>query len=96
MILLPVKPEILINNNKSYYYLPWKAFQTAQKRRWEYIKNEWQQEKLKIMNALVGPSENWIDIQKLPEQTIINETVGTRSCLNRIVSVVSRNSIAIW
>lgn len=58
----------------------------AQKRKWEHIKSEWRQEKMKLMNALVGPSQNWIDIQKLPEQTVINETFGTRSCLNRIVS----------
>lgn len=28
------------------------------------------------MNALIGPSQNWIDIRKGPEQTILNETVG--------------------
>lgn len=26
------------------------------------------------MNALIGPSQNWIDIRKGPEQTILNET----------------------
>lgn len=44
---------------------------------------------MKIMNALVGPSQNWIDIQKIPEQTVLNETFGARSCLNRIVSIVT-------
>lgn len=35
------------------------------------------------MNTLIGPSQNWIDIRKLPEQTILNEsTYGGRSCLN--------------
>lgn len=35
------------------------------------------------MNALVGPSQNWIDIRKGPEQTILNETTfSNRSCLN--------------
>lgn len=35
------------------------------------------------MNALVAPSQNWIDIRKLPEQTILNETTyNGRSCLN--------------
>lgn len=64
---------------------------SAQKRKWEHIKAEWRQEKMKIMNALVGPSQNWIDIQKIPEQTVINETFGTRSCLNRIVSIAIKN-----
>lgn len=35
------------------------------------------------MNALVGKSENWIDICKAPEQTILSEsTMGGRSSLN--------------
>lgn len=43
------------------------------------------------MNALIGPSQNWIDIQKLPEQTVLNETFGTRSsCLNRMEMAYAR------
>lgn len=36
------------------------------------------------MNALIGPSQNWIDIRKCPEQTILNDTVQTtiKSFLN--------------
>lgn len=45
--------------------------------------NDWKQEKLKLMNALIGPSQNWIDIRKAPEQTILNEsTFGGKSSLN--------------
>lgn len=45
--------------------------------------NDWKQEKIKLMNALIGPSQNWIDIRKTPEQTILNEsTFGGRSSLN--------------
>lgn len=45
--------------------------------------NDWKLEKLKLMNALIGPSQNWIDIRKLPEQTILNDTTYSgRSCLN--------------
>lgn len=45
--------------------------------------NDWKQEKVKLMNALIGKSENWIDIRKLPEQTILNEsTFGGKSSLN--------------
>ncbi|XP_017460587.1 PREDICTED: nuclear pore complex protein Nup93-like [Rhagoletis zephyria] len=46
------------------------TFEAAEKRRWECIRNEWQQDKVKLLNAMVGPSQNWIDIQKLPEQTV--------------------------
>uniref|UniRef100_A0A1B0G339 Nuclear pore protein n=1 Tax=Glossina morsitans morsitans TaxID=37546 RepID=A0A1B0G339_GLOMM len=66
------------------------AFQSAQKRKWEHIKAEWREEKVKLMNALVGPSQNWIDIEKLPEQTVINETFGLRSCLNNIEMAYAR------
>lgn len=38
--------------------------------------SEWRDEKVKLMNALIGPSQNWIDIRKGPEQTILNETVS--------------------
>lgn len=35
------------------------------------------------MNALIGPSQNWIDIRKGPEQTILNESsAGGKSILN--------------
>lgn len=67
------------------------SYQSAQKQKWEHIKADWRQEKLKLLNALIGPSQNWIDIQKIPEQTILNETSGSRSCLNHIVSQVKLN-----
>lgn len=37
---------------------------------------DWKEEKVKLMNALIGPSQNWIDIRKGPEPTILNETVS--------------------
>ncbi|XP_039959553.1 nuclear pore complex protein Nup93-1-like [Bactrocera tryoni] len=66
------------------------TFEAAEKRRWECVRNEWQQEKVKLLNSLIGPSQNWIDIQKLPEQTVLNETFGSRSCLNRIEMAYAR------
>lgn len=46
--------------------------------------NEWKMEKIKLMNALIGPSQNWIDFRKGPEQTILNETAqgSIKSSLN--------------
>lgn len=45
--------------------------------------NDWKSEKIRLMNALVGKSENWIDICKAPEQTILSESaMGGRSSLN--------------
>jgi nuclear pore complex protein Nup93 len=54
--------------------------------------NEWKLEKIKIMNALVGPSQNWIDFRKLPEQTILNETSQgiVKSSLNSVQMAYAR------
>lgn len=57
--------------------------------------NDWKLEKLKLMNALIGPSQNWIDIRKLPEQTILNDTTYSgRSCLNNQEMVYAREVYA--
>lgn len=59
------------------------SFNSAQTQKWEHILNDWRQEKVKLMNALIGPSQNWLDVRKGPEQTILNETTfGSRSTLN--------------
>lgn len=59
------------------------SYQAAQNQKWEHTMNDWKLEKVKLMNALIGPSQNWIDIRKGPEPTILNEsTFGGRSSLN--------------
>lgn len=59
------------------------SYQSAQNQKWEHILSDWKQEKIKLMNALIGPSQNWIDIRKGPEQTVLNETATrTKSSLN--------------
>lgn len=59
------------------------SYQSAQNQKWEHLISDWKLEKVKLMNALIGPSQNWIDIRKGPEQTILNEvTFGSKSCLN--------------
>lgn len=59
------------------------SYQSAQNQKWEHIISDWKLEKVKLMNALIGPSQNWIDVRKGPEQTILNEvTFGGKSCLN--------------
>lgn len=49
------------------------SYESAQNKKWEHIISDWKQEKIKLMNALIGPSQNWIDVRKGPEQTILNE-----------------------
>lgn len=31
---------------------------------WEHVNSEWKQEKRKILNAMMGPSQNFLDIRK--------------------------------
>lgn len=54
--------------------------------------NEWKMEKIKLMNALIGPSQNWIDFRKGPEQTILNETAqgSVKSSLSSIQMAYGR------
>lgn len=52
------------------------SYLTAQNQKWEHILTDWKQEKIKLMNALIGPSQNWIDVRKGPEQTVLNETTA--------------------
>ncbi|KAG5670116.1 hypothetical protein PVAND_000399 [Polypedilum vanderplanki] len=68
------------------------SFENAQAQKWDHIQNEWKLEKVKLMNALVGPSQNWIDFRKMPEQTILNEaSQGTmKSSLNSIQMAYAR------
>uniref|UniRef100_A0A7G3AGN5 Nuclear pore protein n=1 Tax=Lutzomyia longipalpis TaxID=7200 RepID=A0A7G3AGN5_LUTLO len=59
------------------------TYKSAQKQKWDHIVSDWREEKVKLMNALIGSSQGWIEIQKGPEQTILNETSLTgRSCLS--------------
>lgn len=47
---------------------------------------EWKLEKIKLMNALIGPSQNWIDFRKGPEQTLLNDNPqgSLKSALNSV------------
>lgn len=29
--------------------------------------SEWNREKIKLMNAMIGPSQNWLDLKRTPE-----------------------------
>ncbi|KAL9698974.1 hypothetical protein quinque_002415 [Culex quinquefasciatus] len=71
------------------------SLQAAQNAKWEHTMNDWKLEKVKLMNALVGSSQNWMDIRKGPEQTILNEsTFGGRSSLNNQEMAYARERFA--
>lgn len=36
--------------------------------------SEWNKEKIKLMNAMIGPSQNWLDLKRTPEPPSIADT----------------------
>lgn len=36
--------------------------------------SEWTKEKIKLMNAMIGPSQNWLDLKRAPEPPSIADT----------------------
>lgn len=36
--------------------------------------SEWNREKIKLMNAMIGPSQNWLDLKRAPEPPSIADT----------------------
>ncbi|XP_030374032.1 nuclear pore complex protein Nup93-1 [Scaptodrosophila lebanonensis] len=58
--------------------------ETVSKQKWEHLICTWNQEKTRLLDALIGPSQNFIDLQRLPEYTILNPQCPPISCLSRM------------
>ncbi|XP_013134005.1 PREDICTED: nuclear pore complex protein Nup93-like [Papilio polytes] len=43
------------------------SLQTTEDQKWEHMLSEWNKEKTNLMNAMIGPSQNWLDLKKTPE-----------------------------
>lgn len=43
------------------------SLQTTEDQKWEHMLSEWNKEKIKLMNAMIGPSQNWLDLKRTPE-----------------------------
>lgn len=43
------------------------SLQTTEDQKWEHMVNEWNKEKIKLMNAMIGPSQNWLDLKRTQE-----------------------------
>ncbi|XP_053608386.1 nuclear pore complex protein Nup93-like [Plodia interpunctella] len=43
------------------------SLQTTEDQKWEHMLSEWNREKIKLMNAMIGPSQNWLDLKRTPE-----------------------------
>ncbi|CAH0405001.1 unnamed protein product [Chilo suppressalis] len=50
------------------------SLQTAEDQKWEHMMSEWNREKIKLMNAMIGPSQNWLDLKRIPEPPSIANT----------------------
>lgn len=37
--------------------------------------SEWNQEKIKLMNALIGTSQNWLDLKSMPETPMSTDAI---------------------
>ncbi|XP_063617418.1 nuclear pore complex protein Nup93-like [Cydia splendana] len=50
------------------------ALQTVEDQKWEHMVSEWNKEKIKLMNAMIGPSQNWLDLKRTAEPPSIADT----------------------
>ncbi|XP_047544610.1 nuclear pore complex protein Nup93-like [Vanessa atalanta] len=50
------------------------SLQTTEDQKWEHMLSEWTKEKIKLMNAMIGPSQNWLDLKRTPEPPSIADT----------------------
>ncbi|ALC46618.1 CG11092 [Drosophila busckii] len=57
---------------------------SVNKQKWGHLTNSWNEEKTRLLDALIGPSQNFIDLQRLPEQTILNPQSLPMSCLDKV------------
>lgn len=47
--------------------IKFQSLQTTEDQKWEHMLSEWNKEKTNLMNAMIGPSQNWLDLKKTPE-----------------------------
>ncbi|XP_068156855.1 LOW QUALITY PROTEIN: nuclear pore complex protein Nup93-1 [Drosophila tropicalis] len=54
------------------------------KQKWTHLMSSWNEEKTRLLDALIGSSQNFIDLQRLPQYTVVNPESKPRSCLNQM------------
>ncbi|CAL1263288.1 unnamed protein product [Larinioides sclopetarius] len=67
------------------------TFERSDKIFWETLESEWEQEKMKILNALVGPSQELLDVTT-DSKSFLSETINlkTRSAMDSIEMLYAR------
>ncbi|XP_033164864.1 nuclear pore complex protein Nup93-1 [Drosophila mauritiana] len=63
---------------------------SANKQRWASMNKVWNEEKTRLLDALIAPSQNFIDLQRLPEPAIVNPHCQPRSCLDPLELVYAQ------
>lgn len=68
------------------------SLQTTEDQKWEHMLSEWNREKIKLMNAMIGPSQNWLDLKRTPEPPSIADAPKKfgHSMLDNIEAAYSR------
>ncbi|KAH8359910.1 hypothetical protein KR093_009505 [Drosophila rubida] len=54
------------------------------KQKWGNLISSWNEEKTRLLDALIAPSQNFIDLQRLPEQIILNPDSSLPCCLDKM------------
>ncbi|KAH8383686.1 hypothetical protein KR009_010040 [Drosophila setifemur] len=55
---------------------------TVSKQKWTQLNSDWNEEKTRLLDALIAPSQNFIDLQRLPEHYTLNACSTPRCCLD--------------
>ncbi|KAH8407260.1 hypothetical protein KR222_011787 [Zaprionus bogoriensis] len=57
---------------------------SVSKLRWSNLISNWNEGKTRLLDAVIGPSQNFIDLHRLPEQVVLNPECLPLSCLDRV------------
>ncbi|KAH8336477.1 hypothetical protein KR074_000564 [Drosophila pseudoananassae] len=57
---------------------------TVSKQKWSHLNTAWNEEKTRLLDALIAPSQNFIDLQRLPEHTSVHAFCQPRSSLDNL------------
>ncbi|EDW97527.1 nuclear pore complex protein Nup93-1 [Drosophila yakuba] len=63
---------------------------SVSKQKWASMNKTWNEEKTRLLDALIAPSQNFIDLQRLPEPTIVNPHCQPSSCLDPLELVYAQ------
>ncbi|XP_002137929.2 nuclear pore complex protein Nup93-1-like [Drosophila pseudoobscura] len=56
--------------------------ETVSKQKWVNLNSTWNEEKSRLLDALIGPSQNFIDLQRLPEHISLDPNLPISRCLS--------------